>query len=377
MLCQAAGFVEGVDAVVDTFRDLMSPWGEAPGSGPSGWKSEISDDNTPVEFSVALAEGRATEVRVLFEPEGVDPTVGAHRAAGLAFNERLERDFGANLGRFRQVEDLFLPEAMHGPFAVWYSAVFSEGRPPAFKAYLNPLARGTTAAPRLVAEGLARLGLRDVCPSLVNSVLRRGPHLDELKYFALDLTDEPEARVKVYVRHHSASADELEAAVSAAQSHEPGEATLFVRAMRGSEARLEVRAPFTCSSFIGDGAAAPVATTLYVPVCAYARDDAAVHRRVRGYLMQKQIDPARYDALIEGFANRPLENGVGMQAWTAFRRHRGSARLTVYLATEANRVHPPGSVPAPTPLRSAGPDFRGARGTDDQTKDLGGSLCDE
>ena len=41
-----------------------------------------------------------------------------------------------------------------------------------------------------------------------------------------------------------------------------------------------------------------------------------------------------------------------MQSWIALRRYRGEPRLTVYLATEAGRVFPPGSVPAATLDRS-------------------------
>jgi hypothetical protein len=37
-----------------------------------------------------------------------------------------------------------------------------------------------------------------------------------------------------------------------------------------------------------------------------------------------------------------------MQAWLATRRYGRESRFTVYLATEANRIHAPGVVPAPT-----------------------------
>jgi hypothetical protein len=64
--------------------------------------------------------------------------------------------------------------------------------------------------------------------------------------------------------------------------------------------------------------------------------------------MEKGLDPWLYNSIIHGFANRPLDTGVGMQSWIALRRFQGHARFTVYLGTEANRVHAPGVVPAPT-----------------------------
>ncbi|HTA89785.1 MAG TPA: tryptophan dimethylallyltransferase family protein [Polyangiaceae bacterium] len=347
-LCNGAAFGDETEATVATLRGLLTACGEVPIGGTSSeWVSEISDDNTPIEFSVAIADGKA-EVRALFEPEGEEPTLPAYRAAGLAFNQRLEQEFGADLRRFRDVQDLFLPEDVKGPFAVWSSAVFRPKKAPAFKAYFNPNARGTDKAFDLVEEALHRLGLGGAWQSLSHHILARGPKLDELKYFALDLTSEAEARVKVYVRHHAASPEDLEFAATPAASHVPGETLDFVRAMRGGRGRLHARAAFTCSSFIGDAGEGPAATTVYVPVCAYARDDERVRERVRTYLVEQGGDPALYDSVISSYANRPLDEGVGMQSWAALRRHDEQIRLTVYLATEANRVFAPGEIPAPT-----------------------------
>lgn len=346
-LCRAAGLAADADRIVATFRRLVSPWGARHRSESSGWSSEVSDDNTPIEFSAAIENERA-DVRVLFEPQGALPTIASYRMASLAFNERLASEFGADLGRLRQVQDLFLPSGMKGPFAAWCSAVFVASSPPSFKLYLNPQARGAGGARALVEAGLHRLGAGGAWPELESSVLARGHELDELKYFALDLSDGPQARIKVYVRHHDATAAQLERACAGARSYAAGEALDFVTAMSGGVELLRVRAPFTCSSFVADDLKRPIATTLYVPICAYVHDDAVAHQRFYDYLVQNGADPSLYDAIIRGFANRPLEAGVGMQSWIAFRRQGQSARFTVYLATEASHVHAPGDIPAPT-----------------------------
>lgn len=346
MLCLASGLAGGDTArSVATFKALLSS--AIPARAPLSWISEISDDNTPIEFSVAIANDEA-EVRVLFEPQGKEATLAAYRAAGLALHDRLEHEFGADLQRFRQVQALFLPKDMAGPFAVWSSAVFAANLEPSFKTYFNAQAQGAKDAHSLVREGLSRLRLDDAWSVLSATVLRRGPYLDEVKYFALDLTSSPEARVKLYVRHHDATSEDLEIAASGAASYLPGEAHHFVSAMSGKRKRLDARAAFTCSSFAGGRHDRPTATTLYVPVCAYANNDHAVSRRIHDYLVGQGSDSRLYDRIIAGFANRPLDRGVGMQSWVAIRRHAGHARLTVYLAIEAIRVHPPGIVPAPT-----------------------------
>lgn len=348
-LCRAADFGESTARVVDVFRTLLMPWGDIPAVGGSTWVSDISDDNTPIELSAAIANGRV-EVRVLLEAQASEPTLAAHRAAGLALTARLESELGADLSRFSVVRDLFLPEDMAGPFALWHSVVFDRHGTPSFKAYFNPQARGRGAAQALVEEALQRLGMTTAWASLCRTA-RRGPHLDELKYFALDLSADPQSRVKVYVRHHDATPEDLEAAASVAQDYVPGEVAEFVRAMGGDRERLASRATFTCSAFTGPQSR-PSATTVYVPVCAYAPDDRAVQQRVHEYLDEHGMDPAPYDALIEGYAARPLEAGVGMQSWVAFRRMR-VPRLTVYLATEAGKVHPRGTIPAATGDRHA------------------------
>ncbi len=346
-LCSSAGFSSEREKLLGTYRSLLKPWGDMPLGKRSEWVSEISDDNTPVEFSVAI-EGRRAEVRVLFEPHADTPTLHAFRDAGLNLHERLEREYQADLTRFRLLEDLFLPETMTGSFAVWSSAVFARGAAPMFKTYFNPQALGIRQAPALLEEAFRRLGMQQAVPYLRETVLRRGPYKDELKYFALDLTSTRQARVKVYARHHDSTPKELEFACSAARCYVPGEALEFARKMSNGE-RMQARAPFTCSAFTGESDdPRPAATTLYVPVCAYARDDAAVRRRVREYMLEKDIDPGVYESIIDGFANRPLDTGVGMQSWFAIRRYHGTTRFTVYLATEANRVHAPNTVPAPS-----------------------------
>jgi hypothetical protein len=346
-LCLGAGLADDLDVVTRTFAGLLAPWAETR-VGRAAWPSDVSDDHTPVEFSVAITDG-AAEVRALFEPHAEEPTLSARRAAGRALHERLQRDHGADLTRFRALEDLFLPEDLHGPFAVWSSVVFARGEAPTFKAYFNPQARGREHAPRLVEEALCRLGLPRAMSLLRSTSLRRGPALDELKYFALDLASTPAARVKVYVRHHEATPRELEDVSRAARGWVPGEALEFAREMCGGDRPLVARAAATCSAFTSESDDhRPAATTLYVPVCAYAHDDADARDRLRAYMARRGIDPTPYERVLRAFANRPLEDGVGMQSWVSLRTVRGRARLAVYLATEANRVYPPGTVPAPS-----------------------------
>ena len=256
--------------------------GQAPGS------PRISDDNTPLEFSVTLAPS-GSEVRVLFEPQGEEQTLASHREAALLIHEQLAEHYAAKLSRFRRVCDLFTPPDMQGPFALWSAVVFAKGRRPGFKAYFNPQAQGVGGAAALVEQGLRRLGLQNAWRSLGKTLARRGPHLDELKYFALDLSATDQARVKVYVRHHDSTPEDLEIAASAARDSTPGEAAQFARAMGGGTRLFKERATFTCAAFVGGQDERPSATTQYVPVCAYAADDLQVQQRVSSYLQAQKL----------------------------------------------------------------------------------------
>ena len=323
--------------IVDCFCEVVAPWLKT----PDGWRSEIADDHTPLELSVTLDETSA--FRVLFEPQGDEPSLVRFKEAGIAFHELIEQQHGADLRRFRAVSDLFLPERPQGTFAIWSSLVFSAHAPTLFKAYLNPNAQGRAHAPALVDEALRRFAIR---PRL-SAATRRGPHLDELKYFALDLGADAHARVKVYVHHHGATAADLEVACEGARNHAPGSVLEFARAMRGGDQPMLARAPFTCHAF--DSARPNEASvTAYVPICAYAPHDAAAVERVSDYLSSSGLDPQRYRAVVNAAARRPLDAATGLQSWIALRHAPGTPRLTVYLATEAGRVYDAGSVPAPT-----------------------------
>ncbi len=347
-LCDAAGFGAETERSVSILRSLTEPWFNVAPDHYAAWPTEISDDNTPIEFSVAIAGERA-DVRILLEPQAEQPEIKAYRRAAIDFHQRIEREFGASLARFRLISDLFLPEDMQGPFALWSSVVFSRGKPPAFKAYFNPQARGVGNAPALVEEALCRLGFSKAWNALSQSVVRRGPDRDELKYLALDLSDEREARVKVYVRHHGVTPQELENMGPISTTHVPGEALSFIDAMGGSAARLIPRAAATCSAFDGSEEERPKALTVYVPVCAYAENDAVVRDRVTTYLASRRVRSELYTRVLQSFASRPLQDGVGMHSWVALRSGAREPRLTLYLATEARRIFEPGSVPARTP----------------------------
>ncbi|HMG54771.1 MAG TPA: iron-containing redox enzyme family protein [Kofleriaceae bacterium] len=324
--------------------------------GPA-YASDVVDDHTPFELSLAVGGG-PPELRLLVETVDHDSSLAARWQAARALGERLRDRHGADLRRLDAIADLFQPRRDHGVLAMWYAAGFRPGQPPQWKAYVDLRARGNEHARAVLEEALDRLGLAAAYPRLMREAGGRDL-LDELVYFSLDLADHDRARVKAYFRHHHATAPGLERALGEAGGGAgglaPGEIRAFCTAMLGHAGPYRARPVVTCWAFAGSSE--PAGTTVYAPIAYYARDDSEARVRVRRWMDRTGIDPAGYERALAAFARRPLEAGVGMHSYVAFKRDRGVPRVTAYLAPEAYQTFPPGSLarrehPAPRRPRS-------------------------
>ncbi|HLK38986.1 MAG TPA: tryptophan dimethylallyltransferase family protein [Polyangiaceae bacterium] len=339
-LCQSIGF--DPRAPVALFERMVSPWGYRPRSMPPGWPSEVGDDHTPFEFSLAV--GATPELRVMVEPLADVPSLRSNASAALGLLDSLSQDFDVDLGRLRRISDLFLPSMPRGTFALWVAAEFGAGKTPHFKAYLNPFAQGTDLAPGLIEEALMRLGFTNTWPFIARVLTKRGHDLDELMYLSLDLSRSGQSRVKVYARHRRCTVAELEATAAGSPSYQVGDVTRFLQTVAPDRAVFDGRAPFTCYAFVQETAERPAAVTTHFPINGYAKDDDVVRSRVIAYLEQMGLPTQAYQSALAAFANRPLEAGIGIQSYVSIRRHHGKPRLTVYLPVEA---YHPGTVAKP------------------------------
>lgn len=318
-----------VRSIVQIFERMAASWGRFRSDRPSQWPSDITDDHTPFEFSLAI-DGGVPELRFLLEVQGETPSLASNWEAALAMNEVLAAEYGADLSRFAAVQDLFAPTAECRRFTLWHAVCFQPGAPPQFKVYLNPQARGRAHAREIVAEAMARLGFEGAAEHLP----AHGAE-DEICYFSLDLSGREGARLKVYTAHPHATPARIEAAVSCARSHMPGRASAFCEAMAASDGPFNAQPVLTCLSFV-EGSAQPTTGTIHFPVRSYANDDRTVRERVLGYI--HTAGATIYRRALETFADRQLEDGIGMQTYVSLRLDRGRDRLTVYLAPEVYEI---------------------------------------
>jgi DMATS type aromatic prenyltransferase len=351
---QLAKAMELGDEPPELFASLLAPLKELSSRDAPAWPSDISDDHTPFELSVALS-GRGVEARCLFEARGHTPDVAARAAAARELNLRLAARHALDLSRLDSVADLFLPANPCGTWATWHAVAFRAQHAPEFRVYLNPHARGPGRAGAVVEEALARLGFTGAFATLLTHALRRGPDLDDLRYFSLDLAP-TEARVKVYVFHENADAELLEEAARAAHNYAPGEVPDFCRAMAG-DGPWRARPIATCYAFTAADRARPLTSTVHVPIRAYAPDDRIAAKRLVSYAFQRAVGAADLQRAIDAVARRPLAAGSGLVTYASMRAEGSKPRLTAYLAVECYATDPPRAdavatrppAPLPTP----------------------------
>ncbi|ROT33018.1 tryptophanase [Micromonospora sp. HM5-17] len=348
-LCRVAG--TDPELPLELLADILGPAASRPLSEPPVWPSNVADDHTPVEFSVAFNRDEPPTLRILAEALGSPPGAAANLAAAYEFVERQARRFGLPTGRLDSLRELFATDHPQGEFALWHSLVFRHGRRPEFKVYLNPEVKGVAMAPELVKAALGRLGLGASYQALLDHGVRPGElgRRDRLAFFALDLHDAPHARVKLYLSHHDAQVRDVIRAAGLVDGIDPAELAEFC-AVAGGPANVFDRRPLVSSYTFTGGADRPVGYSLYVPIRSYVADDEEARDRVATLLTRYGFDSSQLDRAIAALTSRPLRDGVGLLAHVSLRLGPPRPGVTVYLSAEAYRVLPPRprSVPAGT-----------------------------
>lgn len=329
-LCDGLGMPHLRDRALPLFDLMSSGWNQLPALAAPYWPSDITDDGSPFEFSVAFASGKP-ELRMLIEPQLLPASVESNWRAGLEVNSLLARDHGAELGRFERIQSLFAPKTSDQVrFSFWHSAAFDQRGRATFKAYLNPAIGGASQAPSTVHAALQELGFSDTWNILAACAGETGQYL----YFSLDLVSAESARVKVYVGYEPARLDELVRSLREAGIAEANSVENWVAALTGGRAPLDGRGLQVCYAFRA-GSRRP-GMTLYVPVRSFCASDQEALARAATFLK-----PAAAQALTEGverMAGRRLEVGRGLITYVALRSSLDGPGVTAYLSPEVYSI---------------------------------------
>ncbi|MER5434418.1 tryptophan dimethylallyltransferase family protein [Streptomyces sp. NPDC002588] len=338
-----------------TLVDVLGPVARRPLDLPPASDSFLSDDHTPVEFSLSFQPGGAPTLRVLLEPGSGAASLAENGRTGLRVLRDLAARWGFGIGRLDELEDLFFPPDPEGPLALWCALELRPGGVPRVKAYLNPAANGPKQAAKTVRKALKRLGHRHAFRSL--------PEGDRFLFFALDLGDWDEPRVKVYLAHQDLPVTEAGGLSRMADGPEPAEIEAFLRTATGLDIAPDdglgsplARRPLqTCHAFTDTTATLPGGFTLYVPVRDHAPHDGEVLARGTALLRRHGIDPAPLQHALAAVTPRRLEDGLGLVAYLGLAHQQGRPpRIMTYISSEAYEVRPPAApLPAEAPAETA------------------------
>jgi DMATS type aromatic prenyltransferase len=331
-LCEVIGFDRTDQRPRELLGQLLGPGGDNNLADPPTFSSNVADDTTPIEFSLAFDATGECAVRVLGESVG--------RSTPRAFLDTVGHAYGFDTTRLDTLGDIFLPREEHqGPFTLWYSLIFRAGRDPQVKVYLNPQISGPVRADALVGEGFRRLGIPGARDLVAKHALRRGEQ-DNFTFFALDLDRGPLSRVKVYVSHGAAESSDVEGAAELVPGIDPLQIREFCAVLGGGKGPFRARPLISSYSFVEGGHGRPSNYSLYLPIRSYVPDDAVALARVQALMTQFDLDVAKLDKAISAISDRPLRNGVGLISHVSLRLGERGSGITVYLSSEAYRVMP-------------------------------------
>jgi len=337
---------------------MVSPWGSVAVPESPPWPSDIGDDGSPFEFSVAFAPG-APDIRFLVEAQAGHDWASVTSAA-LRLNEIFVAR-GADSSRLDLLRDLVVPSGEHlrdQRVTLWHTASLTPG-PLRVKIYFNPNVRGAEQAEVLVHDVFDRLAIPRAWPTVEEAFRRLGT--SEMFLFSLDLDHGEAARIKVYLHPEGATADMLESAAELGPRYVPGEIRGFCRTMTGSAGPYvrvapEARLPSFYMAFTRDDPM-PSDLTMQIPIRFYVPDDRIARDRICAYLRSRALDPAPYERALDALASRPLTAGRGLNAWVSLRAGSDPPLVTVYFAAELYRPLAPLDGLRTRPSSSSYPDL--------------------
>ena len=343
-LCDVAGLAPAdAENYAAVLLGALGPVAERPLDLPPPTRTFLSDDHTPVEFSLAHLPDRLPALRVLVEPGCLATDLAGNGRAGLAVVHELARAWDFSTVQLDALTDLFFPDDPHGPFALWIALELRAGGVPAVKVYLNPSASGPEYAAATVHEALRRLGHHDAFAAL--------PDADGYPFLALDLGDWDTPRAKVYLRHDDLTAARAGTLSRTRSGPSAGEIEEFLTLAGGFDDRpdgvdlhvpLAGRPGLTCHAFTENRTGLPSGFTLHVPVRDYVRHDGEAFNRAARALRRYGMDPVALRRGMDALTSRRPEDGVGLIAYLALVHQQGRpARITTYLSAEAYEVCAP------------------------------------
>lgn len=310
-------------------RAVLPTWASERIAAAPSPASYVADDGFPAEMSVNWS-GKHPELRLLFDCLG--DALGSLRDAQSGATTTIRR-----LG---QIHEIFTAQAP-SPAPLWHSVAW---RPPSrvvHKTYFGLYQWPPSQRYNAVGEAMERLGMR----SAFDDARRRVEDADgrrEIEFFAVDLADEADARVKIYYRNHDADIDELNRVASVALRHDAAGALAAYRTLAGDRTDAG-EAALSCLAF-RSGLDQVAESTTYLRLASLASYDSEAVDRTAALLRSEGVDPGQFRALATALAPGPLEDSQGVLELVSYRAAGRRGDITTYFR------FPVYDQPAPRPL---------------------------
>jgi hypothetical protein len=230
--------------------------------------------------------------------------------------------------RWEQIHEIFTPHAGRpSPSPLWLSIAW---RPPSrvvhktyFGLYTWPLSQRYAA----VGEAMERLGMAAAWDD-ARARIEDADGSREIEFFAVDLTDEADARVKIYYRNHGADLGEMNRIASVALRHDTEGAMAAYQTLAGDRTDTG-EAALSCLAFRTGVDQADECTT-YLRLSSLASGDREAVDRTAALLRSEGVDPSRFRALATALTPGRLEDSQGLLELVSYRAAGRRGDITTY-----------------------------------------------
>jgi DMATS type aromatic prenyltransferase len=326
--CQLSGLLKALripevgSQIPDVFREMRMKANLRPPTEPPRW-SGITDDSTPVEFSVQF-RAVSSDLRILFEPQADPATPASYWRSACRMTRWLENRWNAQIGRALEVEGLFRPGNLGKVYlAGGHAVAFRDGRP-TFKVYYNAMAKGFDTGKRTAAEALERLGFKTSWSSLERILLPQ----DRIDIIAIDLAETP--RIKIYVRPLQADLPHLMRLSAMSANSDPALLKQAWQTIHPGCKPEKMRPTFLTFELTEKSRTAASAVTFSIPLFPGVRSDEEARTRISDLMKEVGISPKDYRRCVDAMAQLPLCEEEGIHSYVSLHGEARGVSIVTY-----------------------------------------------
>ncbi|MFI6026745.1 tryptophan dimethylallyltransferase family protein [Amycolatopsis magusensis] len=304
--------------------------------------SYVAGDGFPAEMSVNWS-GTHPELRVLFDCLGDEAWFRRELISVAGSQVSLSGSSAVNR-RWGRIHDVFTTHAGRSSSApLWHSLAWRPPGPIVHKTYFGLYAWPHEERYAAVDAAMRQLGMTAAWEH-ARARVEGTDGQREIEFFAVDLADGADARVKLYYRNHNADLAEVNRVASVARRHDPVSALAAYRTLAGTRTDAG-EAALSCLAFRA-GLDQPDECTTYLRMADLAADDREAVDRTAALLRREGVDPAAFRALTSALAAGPLGGSRGLLELVSYRAAGRRADVTTYFR------FPVYDRPAPGPIQA-------------------------